>query len=63
MTKYTPNTTDSGAEWSINDAGGTRDIELEYEYCCGPSAFDTNRGYVFLSRNDLVAMLKALDDR
>lgn len=60
MTEYTPNTTDRGQEWDINGAGGTREIELEYEYPAGYMG-GTSRGYLFLSRADLVAMLDAMD--
>lgn len=54
------NTTDNGNEWDINDAGGSREVEVEYEYSAG-YLFGTATGYLYLSRADLVAMLAALD--
>lgn len=63
MTQYTSHRTRSGSEWSINDAGAERDIEIEYETWISQGAMGTSRCSVFLSRADLVAMLKAIDDR
>lgn len=62
MNDFTPNTTANGAEWDVNPAGGTREIELDYEYCVGPSSYNTMTGHLFLNREDLVAMLAALDE-
>lgn len=54
------NTTDNGNEWDINGAGGSRDVEVEYEYPAGyMCGFSTS--YLYLNRADLVAMLAALD--
>lgn len=54
------NTTDNGNEWDINGAGGSRDVEVEYDYSTGWMGNST--GYLYLSRADLVAMLTAIDD-
>ncbi len=51
-----------GYEWDVNDAGGSCEIELEYEYPCGTMCFSTATSYLFLSRADLVAMLEAIDE-
>lgn len=61
MTDFTPNKTAGGNEWDVNDAGGTREVELEYTYVVGPASYHTDTDYLFLTREDLVAMLAALD--
>lgn len=60
MTDFTPNETDNGYEWDINPAGGVREVELEYEYAAGYSG-GTVTDYLFLTRDDLLAMLAAID--
>ena len=59
MTDFTPNKTAGGNEWDVNDASGTREVELEYIYVVSPASYHTD--YLFLTREDLVAMLAALD--
>ncbi len=61
MTDFTPNKTTNGNEWDVNDAGETREIDLTYTYIVGPASYNTADGYLFLNREDLVAMLAALD--
>lgn len=61
---YVPKLTSNGDEWDVNPALGLREIEIEieYEYPCGTMSPCTSIGYVFLSREDLTAMLAALDE-
>ncbi len=61
MTDFTPNKTARGNEWDVNDAGGTRDVELDFEYVVGPASYNTATGCLFLNREDLLAMLAALE--
>ncbi len=61
MTDFTPNKTARGNEWDVNAAGGTREIELDFEYVVGPASYHTATDYLFLTREDLVAMLAAID--
>ncbi len=61
MTDFTPNKTTDGNEWDVNDAGETREIDLAYTYIVGPASYHTADGCLFLNREDLVAMLAALD--
>lgn len=60
MSEFVPKKTAAGNEWDINAAGGSRDVEVEYEYAEGPFG-GKGRGYLYLSREDLVAMLDAVE--
>ncbi len=62
MTDFTPNKTANGNEWDVNGAGGTREIELDFEFCVGPASWNTCTEHLFLTREDLVAMIAALDE-
>ncbi len=62
MTDFTPNTTTNGNEWDINNAGDAPEVELDFEYCVGPASYHMATGLLFLTREDLVAMLAAIDE-
>lgn len=62
MTDFTPNTTTNGNEWDTSDNGEGHEVELDYEYCVGPATYNMATGTLFLTRDDLVAMLAAIDE-